>query len=220
MPDAAQQDAPFSVAEVESPIINSPFREPLVHWKIEKATPPYKLEGRRRASYFYRVPEHAGRGRPNRDQAELFDSQAGEEVELEIVNAIRSRVKDWRAGIHSGGVAYDGVSPVTRELLDLWRSDQRMQRLFFAQIEAVETIIFLVEAKDVYRRGLPEIPKDEPGFEAKASGVRAFLRYACKMATGSGKTTIMGMLTAWSILNRVSAPRDDRFSDTVLFVCP
>lgn len=214
------QDATLTVAEVESPIINSPFCEPLLHWKIEKAKPPRKAEGRRRASYFYRVPEHSGRGRTSRDQAELFESQAGEEVELEIVNAIRGRVEDWRAGAHSGGVAYDGASPVTRELLDLWRSDQRMQRLFFAQIEAAETIIFLVEAKEIYRKGLPEIPKDEPGLDAKAAGVRAFLRYACKMATGSGKTTVMGMLTAWSILNRVASPRDDRFSDTVLIVCP
>ena len=219
MPEAAQQGAPLSAAEVESPIINSPFLEPRVHWKIKKAKPPYKAEGRRRASYFYRVPEHAGRGRASRDQAEMFESQAGEEVELEIVNAIRGRVKDWRKGVHSG-VAYDGASPVTRELLDLWRSDQRMQRLFFAQIEAAETIICLVEAKNVYRKGLPEIPKDKPGLEAKAAGVRAFLRYACKMATGSGKTTVMGMLTAWSILNRVASPRDDRFSDTVLIVCP
>ena len=30
----------------------------------------------------------------------------------------------------------------------------------------------------------------------------------------------MGMLAAWSILNRVASPRDDRFSDTVLIVCP
>lgn len=220
MPQAAPKDAAQSIPEGEPVIINSPFREPLLHWKIEKAKPPHKAEGRRRASYFYRVPEHSGRGRASRDQAELFDSQAGEEVELEIVNAIRGRVKDWRAGIHSGGVAYNGASPVTRELLDLWRSDQRMQRLFFAQIEAVETIIFLVEAKEIYRKGLPEIPKDEPGLEAKAAGIRAFLRYACKMATGSGKTTVMGMLAAWSILNRVASPRDDRFSDTVLIVCP
>lgn len=220
MPEAAQQEAPLTVAEVESPIINSPFAEPKCHWKIEKAKPPSRAEGRRRASYFYRVPEHSGRGLPNRDQAELFESEAGEEVELEIVNAIRTRVKDWRAGIHSGGVAYDGASPVTRELLDLWRSDQRMQRLFFAQIEAAETIIFLVEAKDEYRKGLPEIPKDEPGLDSKAAGVRAFLRYACKMATGTGKTTVMGMLAAWSILNRVASPRDDRFSDTILIVCP
>ena len=102
------------------------------------------------------MPEHAGRGRsaiaPN---ARLFESEKGEEVELAFVNAIRERLKNWRDGVHSGGLAYDGISPVTRELLDLWRNDERMQRLFFAQIEAAETIIFLIEAKDYLSEGHP-----------------------------------------------------------------
>ena len=72
----------------------------------------------------------------------------------------------------------------------------------------------------MYKKGLPEIPRDEPGLEAKAAGFRAFVRYALKMATGSGKITVTGMLAAWSILNRVAAPTDDRFSDTILIVCP
>ena len=40
------------------------------------------------------------------------------------------------------------------------------------------------------------------------------------MATGAGKTTVMGMLAAWSILNAKRRPLDARFSDTVLVVCP
>ena len=40
------------------------------------------------------------------------------------------------------------------------------------------------------------------------------------MATGSGKTTVMGMLAAWSILNKVNDHGDKRFSDVVLVVCP
>lgn len=213
-------DLPPSVAEVDSPILNSPFREPEHYWQIERGKPPVKAVGRRRASYFYRVPEHVGRGKKAKNQAELFDDAKGAEVELEIVNLIRERVKEWRAGSRSGGVAYDGASSTTKELLELWRSTDRMQRLFFAQIEAAETVIFLIEAADVYRKGIPEVPKDEPGLESKAAGVRGFLRYACKMATGSGKTTVMGMLAGWSILNSVASPRDDRFSDTVLIVCP
>ena len=206
--------------EVESPIINSPFVEPQFHWVIEKAKPPIKAPGRRLASYFYRVPEHSGRGRKNKGQSDLFDADKGEKVDLGLVNAIRERVKLWRQGAYSGGVAYDGASHVTRELLELWRSEERMQRLFFAQIEAVETIIFLVEGNAIYRKGLPEIPKDEPDTDAKAAGFRHFTRYACKMATGTGKTTVMGMLAAWSILNHVAAPTDDRFFDTILIVCP
>ncbi len=211
---------PVSPAEVESPIINSPFVEPQCHWQIERGKPPVKSPGRRRAGYFYRVPEHAGRGRKSRAQAEMFESEKGEEVDLVLVNTIRDRVKAWRSGVHSGGLAYDGASGVTKELFDLWRSEERMQRLFFAQIEAVETIIFLTEANELYRKGIPDIPKDEPGLETKSAGFRAFIRYACKMATGSGKTTVMGMLAAWSILNRVATPTDDRFSDTILIVCP
>ena len=56
--------------------------------------------------------------------------------------------------------------------------------------------------------------------EVVPEGVEAFTRYACKMATGSGKTTVMGMLAAWSILNKVTARGDARFSDVVLVVCP
>lgn len=220
MPAAQAQQVAATVAEVESPIINSPFVEPQCHWQIERGTPPVKAEGRRRASYYYRVPEHSGRGRRNRAQSLLFEDAKGEEVELEIVNLIRARVKEWREGTRSSSIAYDGASTVTKELLDLWRSEERMQRLFFAQIEAAETIIFLTEAAEIYRKGIPEVPKDQPGVEAKAAGVRAFMRYACKMATGSGKTTVMGMLSAWSILNCVASPRDDRFSDTILVVCP
>ena len=103
MPAAQEQQPPLTVAEVESPIINSPFREPESHWQIELGEPPVKAEGRRRASYFYRVPEHAGRGRRNLTQGEMFESEKGEEVELALVNVIRERAKNWRDGVHSGG---------------------------------------------------------------------------------------------------------------------
>lgn len=206
--------------EVESPIINSPFCEPRLHWQIERGTPPVKAPGRRLASYFYRVPEHAGRGRKNKPQVDMFEANKGAQVDLGLVNDTRKRLENWRQGFYSAGLPYDGASSITKELLELWRGEDRMQRLFFAQIEAVETVIFLVEANEIYRKGMPAIPSDEPGPDAKAAGIRAFVRYACKMATGAGKTTVMGMLAAWSILNRVTAPTDNRFSDTILIVCP
>ncbi|MFM2004790.1 MAG: hypothetical protein RLZZ09_445, partial [Pseudomonadota bacterium] len=206
--------------EVESPIINSPFEEPRWHWVIAKREAPRKAAGRRPASYFYRVPEHAGKGGLKKNQLELFEAGKGQEVELTLINTLRERVRQWREGLHSGGLAYAGATPVSRELLLHWRGEDRLQRLFFAQVEAAETLIFLIEATPVYRKGLPTIPLDEPGQAAKDAGFRAFTRYACKMATGSGKTTVMGMMAAWSILNRVAEPTDDRFADTVLIVCP
>ena len=131
-------------------------------------------------------------------QAALFDDTAkGQEYLLDLANLIRQRLADWRKR------DYEGATKVTRELLALWRSPDRAQRLFYAQLEAAETV--LVSGR---RPGRPEAgrprPMDEPGDDAKAQGYKAFVRYALKMATGTGKTTVMGMLAAWSILNKVA----------------
>ena len=199
-----------------NPIINSPFKEPDSYWRIEEGEEPVLANGRRPANYIYQVPERASRGRREKSK-DLLQEEKGQEVELELANAIRKRLKDWKNGSSSGGIPYDGASTVTRELLDLWHSEPRRQRLFFAQIEAAETIIFLTEARDIYRKDiLAQIPKDEPG-DGKNE---AFLRYACRMATGAGKTTVMGMIAAWSILNFIANPHDNRFTDCVLVVCP
>lgn len=127
---------------------------------------------------------------------------------MTLVNLIRERVKAWRTA------GYPGVTRTTLELLQWWRREGREKRLFFAQLEAAETIIFLIEARQDFRQGI-QVPQDEPGDAAKG-----FVRYAAKMATGAGKTTVMGMLAAWSILNKVNDRSDGRFSDVVLVVCP
>ncbi|HEY4071563.1 MAG TPA: hydrolase [Herbaspirillum sp.] len=199
---------------VEAPIINLPYIEPKYYWHIEEGKPPEKRLGRRLASYFFRVPERAARGRRTIvQQSILDDASKGQEYLLDLANLIRLRLKEWRAR------DYAGVTKATRELLNLWNSPERAQRLFFAQMEAVEAVLFLVEGPDDLKQGIV-IPSDEPGDEAKAEGYKAFLRYALKMATGSGKTTVMGMLSAWSILNKVDQPRSFAYSDTVLIVCP
>ncbi|MCE2903143.1 MAG: hypothetical protein ACK6DP_05470 [Gemmatimonas sp.] len=46
------------------------------------------------------------------------------------------------------------------------------------------------------------------------------MRCACKKATGAGTTTVLGMLAAWSILDKVVNRTDARFSDLGLIVCP
>ena len=199
---------------VEAPIINSPYDEPQHHWHIEAGKQPDKRLGRRPASYFFRVPDRAARGRKGKKQATLFeDTSKGQEYLFDLANLIRQRLKEWRAR------DYSGVTKTTRELLDLWRSPDRAQRLFFAQLEAVEAVLFLVEGPDDLKQGV-RVPTDEPGDDAKSEGYKAFIRYSLKMATGSGKTTVMGMLAAWSILNKVANPQAPEYSDTVLIVCP
>lgn len=191
--------------QVSEAIICSPFEEPAWHWRLEESADPRKLEGRRPAIYYYPAPAS--------DEPAAISS-LGTAIELKLVNHIRHRVKQWRAD------GYPGVSATTLELLNYWRRDGRSFRFFFAQIEAVETIVFLNEARRDYVQGLA-IPTDEPSDKQKKElGYKAFVRYACKMATGSGKTTVMGMLSAWSILNKVHDHSNARYADVVLVVCP
>jgi type III restriction enzyme len=199
---------------VENPIINSPYEEPTHYWHIEANKKPVKRRGRRPASYFFRVPERAARGRKGKAQDDLFEEEAkGEEYLLDLANLLRLRVQEWRAR------DYSGATKVTRELIEFWRAEGRTQPLFYAQLEAAETTIFLVEGPADLKQGIV-VPADEPGQAAKEAGYKPFQRYALKMATGTGKTTVMGMLAAWSILNKVNNPQAPEYSDTVLILCP
>jgi type III restriction enzyme len=166
---------------------------------------PERQPERRPAMYFYRDPK----AKPETEAGRVV----GTAIELTLVNRIRAQVKKWRQE------GYPGVTRTTLELLHWWRRDGRAQRLFFAQLDAAETIIFLTEARADYRQGI-DIPQEEVSEEKRKHGFTGFRRYACKMATGTGKTTVMGMLAAWSILNKVNDRSDARFSDVVLIVCP
>lgn len=191
--------------EVPEPILNSPFDEPTEHWHIVEGETPERRTGRRPAMYFYRDPK----AKPDTEAGRVV----GTAIELTLVNHIRAQIKRWRLE------GYPGVTRTTLELLQWWRRDGRAQRLFFAQLDAAETIIFLTEARADFRQGL-DVPQEEVSEDKRKDGFAGFLRYACKMATGSGKTTVMGMLAAWSILNKVNDRSDARFSDVVLIVCP
>ena len=192
--------------EVPEAIICSPFDEPAHHWYLEEGVEPEKRRGRRPAIYYYpdpSSPDTAGVTAPK-----------GTAIELKLVNLVRSRVKQWRTA------GYPGVTATSLELLNYWRRDGRSFRFFFAQLEAAETIVFVNEARRDFVQGI-DTPLDEPSEQQKTErAYKAFRRYACKMATGSGKTTVMGMLAAWSILNKVHDRSNARYSDVVLVVCP
>lgn len=189
--------------EVSQPILNSPYEEPAEYWFLKHGETPKRMKGRRPAGYWYRSP----------DAGDADEHVTGDWQELALVNSVRERMHEWRAA------GRPGITRTTRELIDWWFRDGRKQRLFFAQFEAAETVIFLAEARADFLQGIT-IPFDEPSEDRKADGFRAFRRQCCKMATGSGKTTVMGMLAAWSILNKVANRGDARFSDIVVAVCP
>jgi type III restriction enzyme len=66
-------------------ILNSPHREPALHWNFERETRMFfTAEGRRPAGYVRATPD-----------SKAFDDP-GIFVELALVNQIRPRVKAWR----------------------------------------------------------------------------------------------------------------------------
>lgn len=187
---------------VANPIINSPFVEPKRHYNFDGPSARI-VEERRWAGYH-------GQMRTDRPGGDEYQPQL---FRLPLVNEVRQRVKRWREE------GYKNVTPTTRDLLDHWTRPNR-QPLFFCQREAVETIIWLTETTAADHQGIdvpPDLPVDPESVGKKYQALR---RYCCKMATGSGKTVVMGMLAAWSILNKLANRQDARFSEAVLIVGP
>jgi type III restriction enzyme len=181
----------MSRTSIDHLIINSPFEEPKSHWHYDRQSRSFeKRQGRRPAGYVVATPD-----------SQSFDDP-GIFIELPLVNQIRSRVKTWREN-------YPGVTGITKRLLEHWHDrEQRQYPLFFCQLEAIETLIWLTEAPAAERTGI-DIPKDGD-----------FTRLCSKMATGSGKTVVMAMLIAWQVLNKVTYPHDPRFSKYILAIAP
>lgn len=175
----------------QSPIINQPYAEPARHWHFEEGSAPVVREGRRASGYL-----------PPGGEGEL--AITGDLVHLDLVNDLRGRVRRWREE------GYPAATAVTRDLLDRWFDPDREAgtRPFFAQQEALETVVFLAEAPADRRVGV-SIPMTE-----------AYQRWAVKMATGTGKTLVMAMVVSWSVLNKAASPTDTRFADAALVVCP
>lgn len=181
------------MAGIEQLIINSAFREPEHHWKYDLNGQRFiKEPGRRPAGYFI-----AGQGSNQYNDIGQF-------IELPLVNKIRPRVKAWREA------GYPGVTGVTKKLLDHWNDkDARQYQFFFCQLDAMETLIWLSEAPAAQKVGI-DIPSDGG----------AFRRLCTKLCTGGGKTTVMAMLIAWMVCNKVAYPQDKRFSKYVFIVAP
>jgi type III restriction enzyme len=110
-------------------------------------------------------------------------------------------------------------------LLRNWCREDRQKRLFYCQLEAAETVIFLSEIRSGGKRVRfnPRLTDDDLTKvvdKPLEPDLPPLTRYGCKMATGSGKTVVMAMLVAWTLCNRGRFPSDERFPSAVLVVCP
>jgi len=123
-----------------------------------------------------------------------------------LVAELRRKVKEFR---DSG---YAGASDTSRSLLNWWFKESHLLpgagssmenfEYYFAQREAIETIVYLydvVGAKDKYDL----MRFDSSGAVSAGMFDETWRRYVIKMATGSGKTKVMSLALAWSFYHKL-----------------
>ncbi len=201
----------------ENPILNNPYEEPVWHYATN-------LQGELDYSRLVR-------GRriftPDIQSIPVRQGQQGELMELNeiaaadhgshVVNLLRREVAAWRQA------KYPQTTRITRELLQFWFLNPERdatQSLFFAQREAIETAIWLNEVGEKSNVGQHILRQLEEAQKVSASQDNNLPRIAFKMATGSGKTVVMGALIAYHYFNRAEYRNDVRFADNFLVIAP
>ena len=127
---------------IENPILNSPFIEPTRHWKFSDAGITNEIDGTRRVSaYFIPIAQPRKKKGSDADQM-VFETEWTQDriEENKFINEVRAQVAQWRAA------RYPAVTKTTARLLEYWNNPRRDNKLFFCQIEALETAIYLTEA--------------------------------------------------------------------------
>ena len=170
---------------ISQPVLNTPYERPKRYWElgIDNRALNRTAPGRRPSIALLPVPK----SRENVVEQPVLP--LGPENFNATVNDIRQLVDAWRDD------GYQGATAVSRRLLHHWRSEDNVPRLFFAQVEALETLIWITEVAR----------SDYPAREAIENAAREhnddIVRYCTKMATGTGKTAVMGMVIAWNAAN-------------------
>lgn len=211
----------MSISFFEQPILNSPYKYPTRHWQLDGSGKPTNkvLDERRPASLISPVP--ASPKSKQQKQLVFQDTAAKLETEnqqydlLAEINDLRTQVGLWRDLPRSQW----RVTPETARLLQHWRDFPLGGiRPFFCQVEAVEIVIWLTEvAPKRGKVGERFLDYLEEANDAANQGLR---RLALKLATGTGKTTVMAMLIAWQTINAVRRPNSKQFTKGFLVVTP
>ena len=200
-----------------NPILNSPYDEPKFHYNTnEKGELDYEdiREGRR-----VFVPDVSAMPTKQGPQKGLFEvNDMAEDYGTHLVNLIRKEVGIWRND------NYPNTTRVTKELLTFWFNNKErhaIKKLFFAQREAIETAIWLNEVANRSNAGqniLNKLKSANKNISPDES--QQLPRIAYKMATGTGKTVVMGAFIVYHFFNRQEYRQDTRFADYFLIVAP
>lgn len=139
-----------------------------------------------------------------------------------LVAALRTEIKAWR------DIAYAGASETSIALLRWWfESEHQLEgadsalsdfRYYFAQREAVETVIWLYDVRGA-RDKFDLMRFDASGAVSAGMFDEDWPRYVVKMATGAGKTKVLSLLMAWSYFHKLYEP-GSALSRNFLLIAP
>lgn len=151
----------------------------------------------------YEILSHETRWFPGDE--DLFKS-GREKLLPPLVHAIRKEIAGWRKS------GYEGASDTSKALLRWWfLTDHPVQssngetflfQYYFAQREAVETIIWLYEVAKAHDK-YALMKFDSTGYVRTGLFDENWTRYVVKMATGSGKTKVLSIVLAWSYFHKL-----------------
>jgi len=123
-----------------------------------------------------------------------------------LVSQLRKRVKEFRGG------GYIGATDTSKSLLNWWfntphmlqQSDGTMSQFqyYFAQREALETIVYLYDVAGVQDKH-DMMRFDASGLVSGSMFDETWRRFVVKMATGSGKTKVLSLALAWSFFHKL-----------------
>ncbi len=140
---------------------------------------------------------------------EALRELSSEKLMPPLVSQLRKGVKEWRDS------AYAGATATSRSLLNWWfktphllpKADGSMAEFqyYFAQREALETIIYLYDVVEVQDK-FDLMRFDSSGAVSAGMFDETWRRFVVKMATGSGKTKVLSLVLAWSFYHKLYEP--------------
>ena len=154
--------------------------------------------------------------------AEELRSTAYEKLLPPLVSKVRKEVFVWREK------GYPGLSSTTLALLRWWFETEHFLenadgslssfQYYYAQREAVETVVWLHEVKKA-RDKFDLLRFDASGAVSHGMFPEDWPRYVLKMATGAGKTKVLSLLIAWSYFHKLYEP-DSTLARNFLVIAP
>lgn len=143
---------------------------------------------------------------------EALRESSSEKLMPPLVSQLRKKVKEWRDD------GYVGATDTSRSLLNWWfntphllpQTDGTMAEFqyYFAQREALETIIYLYDAVAVQDK-YDLMRYDSSGAVSAGMFDETWRRFVVKMATGSGKTKVLSLVLAWSFYHKLYEPESE-----------